>query len=83
LASELCQTIGDELFFTWYIFLKVGKTQDLPSKFWQTLGDALSFTKAQRTFMVHIHHQTDIQRHWTNLIHPATKEKACGEGGPL
>jgi hypothetical protein len=22
-------------------FLEVGKTQDLPSKFWQTLGDAL------------------------------------------
>jgi hypothetical protein len=27
-------------FFTWYIFLEVGKTRDLPSKFWQTLGDA-------------------------------------------
>jgi hypothetical protein len=23
-------------------FLEVGKTQDLPSKFWQTLGDALN-----------------------------------------
>jgi hypothetical protein len=42
LASELCQTVGDELFFTWHIFLEVGKTQDLPSKIWQTLGDALS-----------------------------------------
>jgi hypothetical protein len=39
LASELCQIVGDELFFTWYIFLEVGKTQDLPSKIWQTLGD--------------------------------------------
>jgi hypothetical protein len=28
-------------FFTWHIFLEVGKAQDLPSKFWQTLGDAL------------------------------------------
>jgi hypothetical protein len=28
-------------FFTWRIFLKVGKAQDLPSKIWQTLGDAL------------------------------------------
>jgi hypothetical protein len=28
-------------FFTWHIFLEVGKTQDLPSKIWQTLGDAL------------------------------------------
>ena len=28
-------------FFTWYIFLEVGKTQDMPSKIWQTLGDAL------------------------------------------
>jgi hypothetical protein len=24
-------------FFTWHIFLEVGKTQDLPSKIWQTL----------------------------------------------
>jgi hypothetical protein len=28
-------------FFTFHSFLEVGKTQDLPSKFWQTLGDAL------------------------------------------
>jgi hypothetical protein len=27
--------------FTLHSFLEVGKTQDLPSKFWQTLGDAL------------------------------------------
>jgi hypothetical protein len=39
---KLCQIVGDELFFfTWRIFLKVGKAQDLPSKIWQTLGDAL------------------------------------------
>jgi hypothetical protein len=25
-----------------YIFSEVGKTQDLPSKIWQTLGDALT-----------------------------------------
>jgi hypothetical protein len=42
LASGLCQTVGDEFFFTLHIFLEVGKTPDLPSKFWQTLGDALS-----------------------------------------
>jgi hypothetical protein len=42
LASELCQTVGDELFFfTWHIFLEVGKTQNFPIKIWQTLGDAL------------------------------------------
>jgi hypothetical protein len=29
-------------FFTLHILLEVGKTQDLPSKIWQTLGDALS-----------------------------------------
>jgi hypothetical protein len=29
-------------FFTLHIFLEVGKTQDLPSKIWQTLGDALT-----------------------------------------
>jgi hypothetical protein len=28
-------------FCTWYIFLEVGKAQDLPSKIWQTLGDAI------------------------------------------
>jgi hypothetical protein len=27
-------------FFTLHSFSEVGKTQDLPSKFWQTLGDA-------------------------------------------
>jgi hypothetical protein len=27
-------------FFTLHSFLEVGKTKDLPSKFWQTLGDA-------------------------------------------
>jgi hypothetical protein len=43
LSSELYQTIGDELIFLLCIsFLKVGKTQDLPSKIWQTLGDALT-----------------------------------------
>jgi hypothetical protein len=29
-------------FFILHSFLEVGKTQDLSSKFWQTLGDALS-----------------------------------------
>jgi hypothetical protein len=29
-------------FFTLHSFLEVDKTQDLPSKFWQTLGYALS-----------------------------------------
>jgi hypothetical protein len=28
--------------FTCHIFLEFGKTQDLPSKIWQTLGDALN-----------------------------------------
>jgi len=41
LASELCQIVGDKLFFTLHIFLEVGKTQDMPSKIWQTLGDVL------------------------------------------
>jgi hypothetical protein len=30
------------IFFTLHSFLEVGKTQDLPIKFWQTLADALS-----------------------------------------
>jgi hypothetical protein len=29
-------------YFTWHIFLQVGKAQDLPSKIWQTLGVALT-----------------------------------------
>jgi hypothetical protein len=29
-------------FFTLHVFLEVGKTQDLLSKFWQTLVDALN-----------------------------------------
>jgi hypothetical protein len=28
-------------FFTWHVFLEVGKVQDLASKIGQTLGDAL------------------------------------------
>jgi hypothetical protein len=49
LTSELCQIIADELFFfTWHIFLKVGQTQDLPSKIWQTLEDGL--TNGEITF---------------------------------
>jgi hypothetical protein len=27
-------------FFTCHTFSKIGKTQDLPSKIWQTVGDA-------------------------------------------
>jgi hypothetical protein len=38
---KLCQIVGDELFFTWHIFLEVGKARDWPSKILQTLGDAL------------------------------------------
>jgi hypothetical protein len=41
LVSELCQPVGDELFFIWHIFLELGETQVLPSKIWQTVGDAL------------------------------------------
>jgi hypothetical protein len=29
-------------------FLEVGKTQDLPSKIWQTLGDALTSHKKKK-----------------------------------
>jgi hypothetical protein len=37
-------------FLTLHIFLEVGKTQDLPSKIWQTLGDALvCFFNGRRT----------------------------------
>jgi hypothetical protein len=33
--------------FTWHIFLQVGKTQDLPSKIWQTIGVALRGAKVR------------------------------------
>jgi hypothetical protein len=33
-------------FFTLHSFLEVGKTQDLTSKFWQTLGDAAGIDSA-------------------------------------
>ena len=29
-------------FFIWHIFLEFDKTQNMPSKIWQILGDALS-----------------------------------------
>jgi len=29
-------------FFIWHIFLEVSKTQNTPSKIWQTAGDALT-----------------------------------------
>jgi hypothetical protein len=38
---KLCQIVGDELFFYLAYLLEVGKAQDLPSKIWKTLGDAL------------------------------------------
>jgi hypothetical protein len=38
-------------FFTLHIFLKVGQTQDLPSKIWQTLGDALTVDVDLRTIL--------------------------------
>jgi hypothetical protein len=38
LASELFQIVGDELFFLLGI-LEFDKTQDLPSKIWQTIRD--------------------------------------------
>jgi hypothetical protein len=34
--------------FTCHIFLEVGKTQDLPSKIWQTLGDALNSGRVKK-----------------------------------
>jgi hypothetical protein len=42
LAGELWQNVGMNSFFTWHTFLEVCKTQDLPSKIWQTLRDALT-----------------------------------------
>jgi hypothetical protein len=40
-------------FFTCHTFLEVGKTQDLPSKIWQTLGDHLLY---QESFFILFFH---------------------------
>jgi hypothetical protein len=42
-------------FFTWHTFLEVGKTQDLPSKIWQTLGDALSPFTGWANYFINVH----------------------------
>ena len=44
-SFSFCQVQNNKLlkmdyFFTWHIVLGVGKSQDLPSKIWQTLEDA-------------------------------------------
>ena len=57
MASELCQTVGDKFFFTWHIFLKVSKIQDMPSKIWKTLGDALNYKFIE---MVQINDQASL-----------------------
>jgi len=40
-AKSEIATIGEELFFTCQIVLGVGKSQNLPSRIWQTFEDAL------------------------------------------
>jgi len=47
-------------FFTWHIFLEVGKTQDIPSKIWQTLEDALSCLGFSRYIDFAMHLDTNI-----------------------
>jgi hypothetical protein len=42
LASELCQTVGDEFFFYFAQLFRSWQNTGFASKFWQTLGDALS-----------------------------------------
>jgi hypothetical protein len=48
-------------FFTLHMFLEVGKTQDLPSKIWQTLGDALT------SFTIAYHSMHNAGKTWENL----------------
>jgi hypothetical protein len=58
-------------FFTLHSFLEVGKTQDLPSKFWQTLGDALSQPKtineASKQNILATHGNTNTDWRWWRL----------------
>jgi hypothetical protein len=49
LASEFAKLLEMNSFFTWHIFLEVGKTQDLPNKIWQTLRDDLTSHKKKNT----------------------------------
>ena len=41
LPSQLCQTLGDNLFFICHIVLGVGKPQQMANKKYQTIKDAL------------------------------------------
>jgi hypothetical protein len=52
-------------FFTLHSFLEVGKTQDLPSKFWQTLGDALTATNSRTTSDPHCFPMSPFHRRYT------------------
>jgi hypothetical protein len=48
-------------FFTYHMFLEVGKTQDLPNKIWQTVGAALTvppFAKNRRSWSANKLYQT-------------------------
>jgi hypothetical protein len=53
-------------FFTLHRFLEVGKTQDLPSKFCQTLGDALT-TATTTEFIVSMRFKVGRLCYFLNL----------------
>jgi len=40
-GNGICQTVGDEIFFSPHIILGVDKQQDLENKFYETVEDAL------------------------------------------
>ena len=39
--GKIAKLLENGCFFTWLMVLGVGKSQNLPNRFWQTLGDAL------------------------------------------
>jgi hypothetical protein len=57
-------------FFTLHGLLEVGKTQDLPSKFWQTLGDAQQSISELMLFFTRFHcqHKTIALQYVTSQL---------------
>ena len=52
-------------FFTCHIFLEVGKIQDMPSKIWQTLGDALRPCLVAKFKIPNLSHRKRILNAWS------------------
>jgi hypothetical protein len=64
-------------FFTLHSFLEVGKTQDLPSKFWQTLVNALRRLKSRGPTLKKLINKGYAGRVYAKLNTEASREGFC------